>query len=100
MEDNFYTSTERLINPSRQQQDKLQQNKNAFERERPLITAEIAHLKEEISYREKVDSIKDTDHVERFMQEVEVNKQVCSILRRYLNTLEAKVKMYDKKTLK
>ena len=96
MEDNFYTSTERLINPPRKQQEKQQQNKNAFERERPLVTAEINHLKEEISIRERVDSIEHTDDVAKFMMEVEINKQVCAILRKYLSALETKVKMYDK----
>ena len=96
MEDNFYTSTERIIAPPRKQQERMQQNKNAFERERPLITVEMNHLKEEIAFRERVDSIEHTDNIEKFMMEVEVNKQVCAILRRYLSALETKVKMYDK----
>lgn len=101
MEDNFYTtSTERLFGTPRKQQEKLQQSKNAFERERPLITAVMKHLAEEISIREKVDSITCKDNPEQFMREVEINKQVCNILRRHLSTLESKARMYDKGTLK
>lgn len=97
MEDNFYqASTERLIPPTKDQRKKLQQAKNAFEKERPIVNAVIETLKKEISFREKVDSIKETKNVENFMREVEVNKQVCSILRKNLEALENQVKMFDK----
>lgn len=101
MEDNFYqASTERLISPPKEQQKKFQQDKNAFEKERPLINAVIEHLREEISFREKVDSITETKNAEQFMREVEVNKQVCAILRNQLKVLETKVKMFGEKNLK
>lgn len=96
MEDNFYqVSTERLIAPPKEQQKKLRQDKNSFIKERPLITAEIESLKAEIAFREKVDSITETKDPEVFMREVEVNKQVCTILRKYLENLETKVRMFD-----
>ena len=42
MEDNFdQASTERLIPPTKDQREKLQQSKNAFEKERPIINAVI-----------------------------------------------------------
>lgn len=101
MEDNFYqASTERLIAQPKEQQKKFQEDKISFKKERPLITAEIEHLKEEISSREKIDSITETKDPEAFMREVEVNKQVCTILRKYLKYLETKVRMFDDKKLK
>ena len=97
MEDNFYqASTERLIPLTKDQRKKVQQAKNAFEKERPIVNAVIETLKKEISFREKVDSIKETKNAENFMREVEVNKQVCSILRKNLEALENQVKMFDK----
>lgn len=96
MEDNFYqVSTEHLIAPPKEQQKKLRQDKNSFIKERPLITAEIESLKAEIAFRERVDSITETKDPEAFMREVEVNKQVCTILRKYLKNLETKVRMFD-----
>lgn len=95
-EDNFYTSSERLIKPTEKQQEKAQADKNAFERERPIIAAVINYLKDEIAFRERVDSITETADPTKFMIEVNANKQVCSILRRSLNGLEAKVKKFDK----
>jgi len=101
MEDNFYeTSTERLIKQTSAQQIKAQQEKESFERERPLTTIVIAHLKEAIESREKVNSITETDDPEKFMRQVKVNQEVCSILKRDLNFLEGKAKMYDEKKLK
>lgn len=101
MEDNFYqVSTERLIAPPKEQQRKFHQDRNAFNRERPLITAEIENLKAEIAFREKVDSITETKDPEAFMREVEVNKQVCAILRKYLNNLENRARMFDDKKSK
>lgn len=98
MEDNFYeVSSERLINPTPRQKEKNQQAKNLFERERPLVTEVIRHLKNAIEAREKIDSITETDDSEKFMRQVEINKQVCSILKRDLKMLEAKVKMFDNK---
>ena len=97
MEDNFYqASTERLIPPTKDQRKKVQQAKNAFEKERPIINVVIESLKKEISFREKVDSIKETKNAEDFMREVEVNKQICSILRKNLEALENQVRMFDK----
>ena len=97
MEDNFYeASTERFIKPSTAQQEKAQQEKRAYERERPLVTAVIEHLREQIVFREKIDSVNETKDPEAFMREVNVNKQVCSILKRDLKYLEGKAKMFDK----
>lgn len=97
MEDDFYkASTERLIKPTTRQQEKAQQDRIAFERERPLVTAVIAYLKEQVAFRETVDSIKETNDPEAFMREVNVNKQVRDILKRNLKYLESKVKMFDK----
>lgn len=96
-EDNFYTaSTERLIKPTSRQQEKALQEKAAFERERPLVTTVIKHLQEQISFREKIDSVTEVKDPEAFMREVNVNKQVCNILRRDLNFLEGKARMFDK----
>ena len=95
-EDNFYTSSERLIKPTEKQLEKAQADKNAFERERPIITAVINYLKEEIAFRERVDSIEEVKDPTKFMIEVNANKQVCSILRRSIRGLEAKVKRFDK----
>lgn len=96
MEDNFYqASTERLIAQPKEQQQKFHQDKNAFRKERPLIAAEIENLKEEIAFREKIDAITETKDPEAFMREVEVNKQVCAILRKYLKNLETKARMFD-----
>lgn len=95
-EDNFYTSSEKLIKPTDKQQEKAQAEKNAFERERPIITATINYLKEEIAHREKIDSITETKDAEKFMLEVRANQQACAILRRILNGLEVKVKKFDK----
>ena len=101
MEDNFYkASTERLIKPTERQQEKAQEDRNAFDKERPLITSVMKILEASISQREKVDSIKTTDDPEEFMREVAVNKQVCSILRQELEKIKGKVKMYDNKNLK
>ena len=97
MEDNFYqASTERLIPPTKDQREKLQQSKNAFEKERPIINAVIETLEKEISFREKVDSITETKNPEDFMREVTVNKQVCAILRKNMETLKNQVRMFDK----
>lgn len=97
MEDDFYeASSERFIKPTSRQQEKAQQEKAAFERERPLVTAVIKHLKEQIAFREKLDSITETKDPEAFMREVNVNKQVCDILKRDLRLLETKAKMFDK----
>ena len=97
-EDNFYqTSSERLIKIPEKQQEKLQKEKNSFERERPLITDVMKRLEETIGFLEKVDSIKNTSDPEKFMQEVAVNKQTCAVLRRELDFIKAKVSMYDKK---
>lgn len=97
MEDNFYeVSTERLIKPTSKQEERLQKAKNDFERERPLVTEVIKHLKNEIATFEKIDSITETSDPERFMRQVDVNKKVCSVLKRDLLTLEAKVRMFDK----
>ena len=97
MEDNFYeASTERLIKVSTRQQEKAQKEKALFERERPLVTAVIAHLREQVAFREAVDSITETKDPEAFMREVNVNKQVRDILRRDLKFLESKAKMFDK----
>lgn len=95
-EDNFYTSSERLIKPTEKQQEKAQAEKMAFERERPIIAAVINYLKDEIAYREKIDSIEEAKDPTKFMIEVNTNKQVCSVLRRSLRGLEAKVKKFDK----
>lgn len=95
-EDNFYTSSERLIKPTEKQQEKAQAEKNAFEREHPIITASITYLKEEIAHREKIDSITEIKDPEKFMLEVRANQQACAILRRILNGLETKVKKFDK----
>ena len=101
MEDNFYqASTERLIAPPKEQQEKVRQGKIAYEKERPLITAVMAHLEESIAFRERVDSITKTDDPEAFMREVAINKQVCSILKHELNAIKTKVRMFDKKELK
>lgn len=95
-EDNFYVSSERLIKPTEKQQEKVQAAKNAFERERPIITAVIDYLKDEIAFREKIDSITETKDPAKFMHEVEANKIACSVLRKELKGLEAKVRMFDK----
>ena len=102
MEDNFYqASTERLIPPTKEQQEKIHHGRIAFEKERPIVAAVIAHLEESIAYRERVDSIKKTDDPEAFMREVAINKEVCSILRHELNAINTKVRMFDgKKKLK
>lgn len=101
MEDNFYqASTERLIAQPKEQQKKFQQDKNSFQKERPLVTAVILSLREEIAYREKVDSITNTKDPEAFMREVEVNKQICAILTGYLRNLETKARMFDEGKMK
>lgn len=101
MEDNFYqASTERLIPPTQEQQKKFQQAKNAFEKERPLITAVIEHLEDSIAFRKTIDSIEKVDDPEAFMREILVNKQVCSILEHELNAIKTKARMFDKKELK
>ena len=69
-EDNFYISSEKLIKPTEKQQEKAQADKN--------------------------DSITEMKDPTKFMIEVNTNKQVCAILRRSLNGLEAKVKKFDK----
>lgn len=97
MEDNFYqASSERLIKTPKAQSDKMRKEKIAFERERPLITTVMEHLKEDIAARERIDFIDETNDAEKFMREVAVNKQVCAILRHELSIIENKVKMFDK----
>lgn len=97
MEDNFYeVSTERLIKPTSKQEERLQKAKNDFERERPIVSAVIKHLQNEIASLEKIDSITETSDPEKFMRQVDVNKKVCSVLKRDLTALEAKVRMFDK----
>lgn len=101
MEDNFYqASSERLIATPKKQQEKLLQEKNVFERERPLATTVIERLEESIAFYEKVDSIENTKDPVAFMQEVEVNKKVCAILRKELSYIKTKASMYDKKELR
>lgn len=101
MEDNFYqVSTERLIEPPKKQQEKVQKDKRDFERERPLITAVMKRLEEDIAEYKKIDRISNTSDPEAFMREVAVNKQVCAILERELNVIKAKVRMYDNKKLR
>ena len=101
MEDNFYTtSTERLIGTPKKQQEKLLHEKNVFERERPLATTIIKRLEESIAFYEKVDSIENTEDPEAFMRNVEVNKKVCSVLRKELAYIKTKASMYDKKELR
>lgn len=101
MEDDFYkASTERLIKQPKAQQEKNQQLKNAYERERPLTTAVMERLKKEIAFREKIDSVEKTEDPEMVMREIAVNKQVCSILRRELSFLEGKARMFDSKKLR
>ena len=101
MEDNFYkASTERLISAPKKQQEKFQHDKIIFEKERPLVTAVIENLEENIAIRERIDSIKETNDPESFMREVAVNKQVCAILRKNLEYLKTKASMYDKKKQK
>jgi hypothetical protein len=53
-------------------------------------------LEKAISDREKIDAIKDTKNPENFMREVEVNKQVCAILRSELAIIKTAVKKFDK----
>ena len=97
MEDNFYqASTERLIKTPKAQSDKLRKERIAFERERPLITKVMEHLKEDIAARERIDFIEEQKDPEQFMREVAINKQVCAILRHELNIIENKVNMFDK----
>lgn len=97
MEDNFYqASTERLIKTPKAQSDKLRKERIAFERERPLITKVMEHLKEDIAARERIDFIEEQGDPEKFMREVAVNKQVCAILRHELKIIENKVNMFDK----
>ena len=101
MEDNFYlTSTERLIKPSAKQKEKFLHDKLIFEKERPLVTAVIKILKEEIKYRERVDSVTEISDPEKCMRQIDVNRQVCNILRPKVAALERKVRMYDSKELK
>lgn len=101
MEDNFYkVSTERLIKPPKEQQEKTKREKIAYEHERPLITAVMARLEETIASYDKISSIKNTTDPEAFMREVVVGKQVCSILQRELNAIKTKVKMFDEKKLR
>lgn len=101
MEDNFYkVSTERLIKPPKEQQEKNRKDRISYEHERPLITAVMARLEEKIADYEKIDSIKNTTDPEAFMREVAVNKQVCSILQHELNAIKTKVKMFDEKKLR
>lgn len=98
MEDNFYkTSTERLIAPTEEQQQKELKERTSFERERPLITDVMARLEKDIAARERIDSITETKDPEAFMREIAVNKQVCSILKRELNALKVKVRKFDNK---
>lgn len=100
MEDNFYqVSTERLIKPTKRQRKKVQQDKNAYEHERPLITAVMERLEKDIEKLEKIDSIKSLSNPEEFMREVAVNKEVCAVLRRELSVIKNKVKMFDAKKL-
>lgn len=97
MEDNFYqASSERLIPTPKAQTNKLKKEKIAFERERPLITKVMAHLEEDIAAREKIDFISEQTDPAKFMLEVNVNKQVCAILRHELGIIKNKVKMFDK----
>ncbi len=97
MDDNFYqASTERLIKTPKAQSDKLRKERIAFERERPLITKVMEHLKEDIAARERIDFIEEQGDPEKFMREVAVNKQVCAILRHELKIIENKVNMFDK----
>ena len=100
MEDNLYTSTEGIIKIPKGQADKLSHEKVLYERERPLTTAVMERLEKDIAAREKVDFIKNTADPEAFMREVEINRQVCSILRRELNFLKGKARMYDSKKLR
>jgi hypothetical protein len=97
MEDNFYqASSERLIPTPKAQADKIKKDKIAYNRERPLITSVMDRLEKAISDREKIDAIKDTKNPENFMREVEVNKQVCAILRSELAIIKTAVKKFDK----
>jgi len=97
MEDNFYqASSERLIPTPKAQADKIKKDKIAYNRERPLITSVMDRLEKAISDREKIDAIKDTKNPENFMREVEVNKQVCAILRSELDIIKTAVKKFDK----
>ena len=100
MEDNFYSSTENLIKPTSAQQLKAQKEKDDYERERPLTTIVIKHLRAAIEEREKINSITERDDPEKFMRQVIINQEVCSILKRDINFLEGKAKMYDEKKLK
>lgn len=101
MEDNFYkVSTERLIQPPKEQQEKTKRDKILYERERPLITAVVKRLEEKISVYEKIDSVKNTTDPEAFMREIAVNKQTCAILRSELSWIKTKVKMFDDKKLR
>lgn len=97
MEDNFYqASSERLIPTPKAQADKIKKDKIAYNRERPLITSVMDRLEKAISDRERIDAIKDTKNPENFMREVEVNKQVCAILRSELAIIKTAVKKFDK----
>ena len=101
MEDNFYkVSTERLIHIPKEQLEKTKRDKISYERERPLVTAVMKRLEEKIASYEKIDSIKTTDNPEDFMREVAVNKQVCATLKRELDWLKTKVKMFDDNKLR
>ena len=97
MEDNFYqVSSERLIKPPKAQSDKLKKDRISFEHERPLITEVVKHIEKQISDREKVDFIKNKTDAEKFMREVDVNKQVCDILRHELSIIQTAIKKFDK----
>lgn len=101
MEDNFYlVSTERLIKPTKEQQKKVQRDRIAYEHERPLITAVMERIEKDISKLEKIDAVKNMDDPEKFMREIAVNKQVVSVLKRELNVIKVKVRMFDEKKLK
>lgn len=98
MEDDFYQmSSEKLFPKSEKVKSRMRADKNAYEKEAPIISETIARLDEQIEFYKSVKSIKTTDNPEQFMREVDVNKRITAILEREVNRLKGVVKSFAAK---
>lgn len=96
MEDDFYkVSSEKLFPKSGKMVAKFNKDKEAYEKEAPIISETIARLETQIAFYQSVKSIKTTDNAEKFMLEVNTNKKLVEILEREVNRLKGEVKKYS-----
>ncbi len=97
MEDNFYqASSERLLPKSSKANERFQKEKQAYEKESPIISETIERLKAQIAFYESVHSIKTENNPEQFMREVAVSKRIVQILDKEVKRLERIAKVYSK----